>query len=186
MRHLGQKWLLQEGILAIGLLERDPQAARALLTDLKLQTQASIADIRRLIYNLRPPILDEWGLMAALHEQVAQYQLNHVQVCVEAPESLPPLPAAVEVAAYRIALEALANAVRHAHASTCIIHLALSDDALTVEVRDNGEGLPEDYHPGVGISAMRERAAELGGSCMVETMTTGGTRVSARLPRPKE
>ena len=171
---------------ASNVLERDPQVARTLLADLKRQTQASIADIRRLVYNLRPPILDEWGLVAALHEQVAQYQLNHVQVTVDAPESLPPLPAAVEVAAYRIALEALANVVRHAHASTCIIHLALRDDALLVEVRDNGAGLPEDYRAGVGVNAMRERAAELGGSCMVETMTTGGTRVSARLPRPKD
>ena len=171
---------------ASNVLERDPQAARTLLADLKRQTQASIADIRRLVYNLRPPILDEWGLVAALHEQVAQYQLNHVQVCVEAPVSLPPLPAAVEVAAYRIALEALANVVRHAHASSCIMRLALSDDVLTVEVRDDGEGLPEGYHAGVGISAMRERTAELGGSCAVETITSGGTRVCARLPLLKE
>jgi signal transduction histidine kinase len=105
---------------------------------------------------------------------------------VEAPESLPPLPAAVEVAAYRIALEALANVVRHAHASNCIMRLALSDEVLTVEVRDDGEGLPEGYHAGVGISAMRERAAELSGSCAVETMANGGTRVSARLPLRKE
>ena len=170
---------------ASNVLERDPQAARTLLADLKRQTQAAIADIRRLVYNLRPPILDEWGLVAALHEQVAQYQLNHVQVCVEAPESLPPLPAAVEVAAYRIALEALANVVRHAHASSCSMRLALSDEVLTVEVRDDGEGLPEGYHAGVGISAMRERAAELGGSCAIETIISGGTRVSARLPLQK-
>jgi signal transduction histidine kinase len=171
---------------ASNVLECDPQAARTLLADLKRQTQASIADIRRLVYNLRPPILDEWGLVAALREQVAQYQLNHVQVGVEAPESLPPLPAAVEVAAYRIALEALANVVRHAHASNCIMRLALSDKVLIVEVRDDGEGLPKGYHAGVGISAMRERAAELGGSCAVETMTSGGTRVSARLPLQNE
>jgi signal transduction histidine kinase len=167
---------------ASNVLERDPQAARTLLADLKRQTQAAIADIRRLVYNLRPPILDEWGLVAALREQVAQYQLDHVRVCVEAPESLPPLPAAVEVAAYRIALEALANVVRHAHASNCTMRLVLSDEVLNVEVRDDGEGLPEGYHAGVGISAMRERAAELGGSCAIETITVGGTRVSARLP----
>ena len=168
------------------LLDRDPQAVKTLLKDLKLQTQASIADIRRLVYNLRPPILDEWGLVAAVREQVAQYQLNNVRVIVDAPESLPPLPAAVEVAAYRIALEALANVIRHANASTCAICLALCDDVLTVEVRDDGGGLPSSFHAGVGINAMRERAAELGGSCVVESMTSGGARVSANLPLPKE
>ncbi len=119
---------------ASNLLDRDPQAVKNLLKELKAQTQASIADIRRLVYNLRPPILDEWGLVAALREQVTQYQLNQVQVTVDAPESLPALPAAVEVAAYRIALEALANVVRHAHASTCSMRLSISDAALIVEV----------------------------------------------------
>ena len=168
------------------VLDRDPQAVKILLKDLKLQAQTSIADIRRLVYNLRPPILDEWGLVAAVREQVAQYQLNNVRVTVDAPESLPPLPAAVEVAAYRIALEALANVIRHARASTCAICLALCDDALTVEVRDDGGGLPSNFHAGVGINAMRERAAELGGSCIVENMSSGGARVSANLPLPKE
>ena len=165
------------------LLDRDPQAVKTLLKDLKLQTQASIADIRRLVYNLRPPILDEWGLVAAVREQVAQYQLNNVRVTVDAPESLPALPAAVEVAAYRIALESLANVFRHANASTCAICLALCEDALTVEVRDDGGGLPSSFHAGVGINAMRERAAELGGSCIVETITNGGTRGLAQLHR---
>ena len=171
---------------ASNLLDHDPATVKTLLKELKAQTQASIADIRRLVYNLRPPILDEWGLVAALREQVAQYQLNNVQVSVEAPESLPALPAAIEVAAYRIALEALANVIRHAHASTCTIRLASCDDVLTVEVEDNGAGLPPGYHAGVGINAMRERAAELGGSCMVATTRRGGTRVFARLPLLKE
>ena len=171
---------------ACNLLDHDPQAVRTLLMELKGQMQTSIADIRRLVYNLRPPILDEWGLVAALREQVAQYQLNQVQVTVDAPGSLPALPAAVEVAAYRIALEALANVIRHARAGTCAIRLDVTDDVLIVEIQDNGSGLPPDYHAGVGISAMRERAAELGGSCVIEHVATGGTRVSARLPLLKE
>jgi signal transduction histidine kinase len=171
---------------ASNLLDRDPQAVKNLLKELKAQTQASIADIRRLVYNLRPPILDEWGLVAALREQVAQYQLHNVQVTVDAPESLSALPAAVEVAAYRITLEALANVVRHAQASTCTIRLSIGDDALMVEVHDDGSGLSRSFHAGVGINAMRERAAELGGSCAVETVATGGTHVSASLPLMKE
>jgi signal transduction histidine kinase len=171
---------------ASNLLDRDPLAVRTLLRELKEQSQDSIADIRRLVYNLRPPILDEWGLVASLREQVAQYQLQAFQAHVCAPESLPPLPAAVEVAAYRIALEGLANVIRHAHATWCTICLEVREDALIVEIRDNGKGLPPDFHAGVGISAMRERAAELGGSCTLENPAAGGTQVSARLPFFKE
>ncbi len=120
------------------LLERDPAKARALLADVRVQTQASITDIRRLVYNLRPPILDEWGLLAALREHIAQYALQNVQVSLYAPESLPPLPAAVEVAVYRMVLEALANVIKHAQAAACTIRLALLADALTVKVQDNG------------------------------------------------
>ncbi len=171
---------------ASNLLDSDIAAVRALLQELKTQMQSSIADIRRLVYNLRPPILDEWGLVAALREQVAQYQLNAVQVTVDAPETFPALPAAVEVAAYRIALEALANVVRHAHATTCTISLHVSADILMLEIRDNGAGLPPGHHAGVGISAMRERAAELGGSCIVEPVEHGGTRVYAQMPLLEE
>ncbi|HEX6552843.1 MAG TPA: GAF domain-containing sensor histidine kinase [Ktedonobacteraceae bacterium] len=171
---------------ASNLLDHDPQAVKVMLKELKAQTQASIADIRRLVYNLRPPILDEWGLVAALREQVAPYQLDGVRVTIEASESLPALPAAIEVAAYRIALEALANVIRHAQAVTCTMRLSICDDTLTVEIQDDGKGLPSGYHAGVGINAMRERAAELGGSCSVETLATGGTRVSATLPLGKE
>jgi two-component system, NarL family, sensor kinase len=102
-------------------------------------------------------------------------------VVVEAPDALPPLPAAVEVAAYRIAQAALANVVRHARAGTCAVRLWL-DGALQLEVRDDGRGLPADMRAGVGLVAMRERAAELGGRCSVELVAGGGTRVLAQLP----
>jgi signal transduction histidine kinase len=171
---------------ACNLLDEDTQAVKALLMEVKGQTQTAITDIRHLVYNLRPPILDEWGLVAALREQVAQFQLNGVQVTVEAPDSLPALPAAVEVAAYRIALEALANVVRHAKASCCAIQLHLADAALILTIRDNGTGLPPDCHAGVGVSAMRERAAELGGSCVIENVAGAGAQVFARLPLAKE
>lgn len=171
---------------ATNLLDSDPAAVRTLLKELKTQMQASIADIRRLVYNLRPPILDEWGLVAALREQVAQYQLNAVQVILHAPETFPALPAAIEVAAYRITLEALANVVRHAHATTCTISLNTSSETLTVEIKDNGVGLLPRHHAGVGISAMYERASELGGSCIVESIENTGTRVYARLPLLEE
>jgi signal transduction histidine kinase len=164
------------------LLERDPAKARALLADVRVQTQASITDIRRLVYNLRPPILDEWGLVAALREHVAQYALQNVQVSLDAPESFPPLSAAVEVAVYRMVLEALANVIKHAQATTCTIRLTLLDDALTAEVQDNGVGRPPGFHTGVGMTAMYERAAELGGTCLIEDAVPRGTRVYACFP----
>jgi len=104
-------------------------------------------------------------------------------VRVEAPSGLPSLPAAVEVAAYRIAEESLANVVRHAQARTCVVRLSL-DDALRLEICDDGVGLPAARHVGVGLLSLHERAAELGGSCVVEPVSTGGTRVCARLPLP--
>jgi signal transduction histidine kinase len=164
------------------LLDRDLPTARSLLTETRGQMQASITDIRRLVYDLRPPTLDEWGLVDALREQVAHYALDHVLVAIEAPESFPPLSAAVEVAAYRIALEALANVVKHAHAMNCAIRLSLVENHLVLEVEDNGMGRLVDAHAGVGMTAMRERAAELGGSCVIEDATPHGTRVRASIP----
>ena len=100
---------------------------------------------------------------------------------VEAPDALPPLPAAVEVAAYRIVQEALTNAVRHAQCGTCTIRLSVSD-GMEVDVTDDGVGLPEERRIGVGLTSIRERATELGGECIVERTADGGTRVRAHLP----
>ncbi len=167
---------------ARGLVPRDPDAATALLSDLKTQIKATIAEIRRVAYALRPPALDELGLVPALREHAAHYdQANGLRVSLEAPEELSLLPAAVEVAAYRIVLEALTNVARHAHAQRCRIRLSLAD-ALCLEIIDDGSGLPVDCRAGVGLTAMRERAAELGGVCRIEPGATGGTHVWARLP----
>jgi len=167
---------------AQNLLARDPVAVERLLGELKTQTQDALADIRRLVYDLRPPALDELGLLSALHEQIGQYQLDGVRVAISAPDALPPLPAVVELAAYRITLAALANVIRHAHAQVCDIRLNVVAEALTLDIQDDGVGLPAHYHPGVGVTAMYERAAELGGVCTIETIPTSGTRIHARLP----
>jgi signal transduction histidine kinase len=89
------------------------------------------------------------------------------------------------VAAYRIALEAITNVVRHSKANTCTIRLELADELL-VKITDDGIGLPAQHRSGVGLLSMRERAAELGGSCTIQRMEGSGTRVSARLPVLKE
>jgi signal transduction histidine kinase len=162
-------------------LADDPDAD-ALLSDLGDRARAAVADIRRAVYALRPPALDEFGLVPVLRETAAQYGQNGPNISVEAPESLPPLPAAIEVAAYRIAGEAMNNAVRHADARACTVRIALDGDALRLEVSDDGRGTAEDHRPGVGLRSMRERAEELGGSCEISPRPGGGTRVRARLP----
>lgn len=164
----------------------DPRAAD-LLTELSLRTQNAVADIRRLVYALRPPALDELGLLMALREGAAQYSQqgsNNVNIAFDAPEVLPPLPAAVEVAVYRIAQEALTNVVRHAEARNCLVRLTLDESAglLCLEVQDDGKGLPIKRQAGVGLNSMRERAEELGGTLTITPVPLGGTCVLARLP----
>ncbi|HEY8735867.1 MAG TPA: GAF domain-containing sensor histidine kinase [Candidatus Dormibacteraeota bacterium] len=162
------------------LLSRDPLAAAELLQELKDEAKAATAEIRRVVYELRPPALDELGLVAAIREQADQYRRAGLQVSILAPESLPPLPAAVEVAAYRIVQESMTNVVRHAGARTCTVRLEV-ENGLQVEITDDGRGLNGGM-PGVGLASMRERAAELGGSCVIEAASGGGTLVRARLP----
>jgi signal transduction histidine kinase len=134
-----------------------------------------------LVYALRPPALDDLGLVAALDQQTTQYRASGVSLVLDAPDSLPPLPAAVEVACYRIAQEALTNVIRHAHARTCTVRLTLGE-RLSLEITDDGIGLPASFRAGVGLSSMRERAIELGGTCLIEPMVNAGTRVYAQLP----
>lgn len=170
--------------VADDLVESDPVAARALIRGLKAQSQSAVTDIRRLVYALRPPALDDLGLVGAIRETAAQYGANGLLVSVEIPKELPPLPAAVEVAAYRIAQEAMTNVARHAAATKCSVSLTLDEETgmLRLEIADDGRGLSRERGPGVGLSSMRERAEELGGSCVVESPPGGGTRARASLP----
>ncbi len=163
------------------LLRQDPDEVEAILKSAITQSQEAIRDIRRLVYALRPPALDDLGLVAAIAEQLTQNRASNIAFSLEVPEQLPPLPAAVEVACYRIVQEALTNVLRHAHAHTCIIRLVYRKQ-LTIEVIDDGLGLPPAYRRGVGLTSMRERAEELGGSWCIEPGPHGGTRVQARLP----
>ena len=166
-----------------GLVRDDPHAAEALLATLKTETQAAIASIRTIAYNLRPPALDELGLVGALREEGARFASNGrgLRISITAMEDLPALPAAVEVAAYRIALEAMTNAARHAGATSCVVRVA-ANDGLDVDVRDDGCGVPPDFRLGVGVSSIRERVSELGGTFTIEGRAAGGTRVLAHLP----
>jgi signal transduction histidine kinase len=163
-------------------LDADPAAARRILDDLVEQLQESTADIRRLVYELRPPALDDLGLSGALRSHLDRADSENLHMHLDLPEDLPPLPAAVEVAAFRIAQEAVANVVHHAGATSCSVSLKVADELLTVEVSDDGSGIPAVPNAGIGLRSMRERAHELGGECLVSNRPDGGTRVLARLP----
>jgi signal transduction histidine kinase len=166
-------------------LDRDPAEAKRLLAGLEAQVEEAIADIRRLVYGLRPPALDEFGLVRALQLHASRMEIEPagIDIVIDSPpDGLGRLPAAVEVAAYRIVTEALTNVTRHAAARTCTVRLCLKG-ALEVDVVDDGRGLDPARPPGVGVTAMRERATELGGVLSIEGLSPG-TRVHARLPVP--
>lgn len=170
---------------ARNLLKNDPEKAAQTLADLKTQNQATIQDVRALVYELRPPALDELGLVGALQSFTEGQILKNPKICLEIPESIPTLPAAVEVAAYRITLEALNNALRHANAHQVTVRIHVQADHLIVSVRDDGVGLSPQAVAGVGLHSMRERAEELGGSFEI-VPSPSGVHLCARLPLVKE
>ena len=149
-----------------------------LLAPLRAEAERAVADIRRIAYNLRPPVLDQLGLGPALSEEALRMGRANVSI----PAQLPPLPALVEVAAYRIATEAMINAARHAPGASVEVRVSVTGSDLELEVSDTGAGLPEGFRAGVGITSMRERAAELGGRLILTTLEPHGTRVLAHLP----
>jgi signal transduction histidine kinase len=156
--------------------------ARRILQDVKTQTQNMIAEIRRIVYELRPPALDELGLVGALRAQLApQNHAAGLEITLDAPAELPPLSAALQVNAYRIVLEAVNNAVKHAEATHCRVRIGANGE-LRLEIVDDGIGLAENVRAGVGLTSMRERAAELGGTLRIEPNSPRGTRVVAELP----
>ncbi len=132
--------------------------------------------IRRLVYELRPPALDDLGLVGALRDQAARSAQGGLQVVVEAPVLVDSLPAAVEVAAYRIVVEALTNVVRHAQANSCTIQVRREHD-LVLQISDDGRGLPAETPYGIGLRSMR---------CVITSRSEGGTLVAVHLPLAEE
>jgi signal transduction histidine kinase len=186
---------LQAGTLR-RFIRKEPEAAEGMADELKGELKSLIDHVRQLAYGLRPPALDELGLVGAIQSRAArmcradsetsdpsgeQWESHERYVRVQASGDFQALPAAVEVAAYHIAQEALLNSLRHAQASRYTVRLDLAE-ALSLEIEDNGVGLSPQSHAGVGILSMRERAAELGGWCSVEPLPAGGTIVRAHLP----
>jgi two-component system, NarL family, sensor kinase len=159
----------------------DPERADELLRELKDQTREAIEDIRNLVYGLRPPALDDLGLLGAVRHILATTTARSTLVVdLTVPSELPVLPAAIEVAAYRIVQESVTNVLRHARASRVDVTLTCLDGELRVAVHDDGCGLPHDAIAGVGLTSIRERVRDVGGR--VSIRSDGGTTVEASLP----
>jgi two-component system NarL family sensor kinase len=167
------------------LTPTDAGRAVALLAELQVETTAAIDDVRRLVYDLRPPTLDGLGLVGSLQEQALRLNRradgSPLQITVEVPETLVELPAAVEVAAYRIATEALTNITRHSTATAATVTLETARTGLRLRIRDDGTSPNGAWRPGVGLTSMRERAEELGGSCTADHDGSGGL-VTVHIP----
>lgn len=169
---------------ARGAVRPDPTRAESLLDDVIEGAQQAVTDLRHVVHALRPPALDALGLGGALRAYAETHTRGGLRTVVDVAEPLPVLPAAVEVAVYRIAVEAITNVTRHADATVCTLSLSAAGDCLLLEVMDDGRGLGVDATPGVGLVSIQTRAAELGGQCAVTAGADGGTAVRARLPLP--
>ena len=180
---------LQAGAMK-ATIRTDPETAVQQATELQLELRTAIVDIRRLVQGLRPAALDDLGLIGALQNRVTIVNLGEgphdqrqpLSVTLDAPEGLEALPAAVEVAIYRIVDEALANVVRHAQANHCMVSISRTSGGIRLTIDDDGAGIAPDRISGVGLQSMRERALELGGSFAVAAGAMGGTRIVAELP----
>ncbi len=176
---------LKAGTVA-DLIPTDPHTAQRTADALCTEIRTTIAEVRRLVYALRPPSLDELGLVGAIREAARQHASpNGPTISVLTEGELTALPAAVEVAVYRIVHESLTNVGRHAHATTCEVRMRRDTD-LTLEVTDDGAGMTIGQPTGVGLVAIRERAAELGGAVVIAPHLPRGTRVTVRIPLPAQ
>lgn len=162
------------------LIPHDPAHAEEMIVELNAGLRQATAEIRQLIYDLRPPMLDELGLIKALnHMPLAGAPL---QLDIVAPDPMPTLSAATEVAIYRIATEAIHNVVKHAQATTCTINIAIEAETLILTIVDDGQGISASNPNGIGTQSMRERAAELGGTFAIQPAQPLGTCIEVRLP----
>ena len=153
---------------------------RELLGRLADEIDSVVLELKRIVRDLRPTALDQLGLVGALAEFTRKFD-GDLEIHLALPTESDPLPAAVEVAVYRIVTEAVTNVVRHAHAASCWLTM-VTGATVEIDVIDDGVGFGGQVSDGVGLTAMRERAAELGGAVRFLPNTPRGTRVHVQLP----
>ncbi len=166
-------------------LHKNIEKTEKLLVDLEGGIEGTLADIRQLVYGLRPPLLDQLGLTGAITHFVRQHESTR-KIELHLSPHLPILNAAIEVAVYRIVQTAIDNVAKHAQANTCAVRLEVVENILRVVVVDDGIGISPNFLAGVGLTSMRERTEELGGTFEVVAIKPTGTRLSAFIPLVSE
>ncbi len=169
---------------ALTMLERDPTRVAGPLEYVRSLAEAGLAEMRALIFELRPESLESEGLVAALEKQAAALQARHEIEVHTALCDEPDGPLWMKEALYRIAQESLHNTVKHARAENVGLLLKQENEGIMLEVRDDGIGFdPSGSFPGhLGLESMRERAERLGGTLEVESRPGNGTRILVRVP----
>ncbi len=162
-------------------LEKNPARSLELLNGLEKAINGTLTDVRRVVYALRPPLLDQLGLLGAVNNFAGSHSAGF-KLHLDLPEALPPLNAATEVAAFRIVQTALDNVAQHANAQHCTLSLSAENNYLIVQISDDGRGMPPDVTIGVGLVSMRERTEELGGTFTTGSNQPSGTIIHAAIP----
>ena len=166
------------------LIAAEPERASQMVNTVRQQLNEGLSEVRRTVGMLRTPVSTDLSLPKALHELAIEFEkATQLPIRVSVPDSLAPLPEAYRLALYRAAQEALTNIQRHSHASEASLTMDLSAEALTLRVRDNGIGLPDEAdQQGFGLRGMRERITQLGGSVELRSASGDGTTVLIQLP----
>jgi two-component system, NarL family, sensor histidine kinase UhpB len=166
------------------LVDRAPGGLQAELVDLQEVTRSALEEIREVARRLRPPVLDDLGLVSALADLATDFTRRTGRpVEVDLDSSLPGLDAATELAVYRIAQESLTNTARHAGAGPATVSLTAEAAGVVLRVRDEGgDSLPELERGGIGLRGMRERAVLVGADLSIGPAADGGTEVRLTLP----
>ena len=167
--------------LAARQASRDPDQATRTLEDVRRQTRAAIADLRELVHGIRPPVLEDSGVAAAIESRLAALPAE-VSLDVEAGRDRRWAPEA-EAAAYFVTCEAVTNALKHAPGSRVHVALTCLDGALQVVITDDGPGLGSTARPGGGLEGLRDRVESLGGEFDVLGPPGRGTTVRASFPQ---
>jgi two-component system, NarL family, sensor histidine kinase UhpB len=172
-------------LLQLGDLVPDaPADLHGRITAVQEGARATIDEVGSLAWQLRPGILDDLGLVRALEALVESYEERRPDVRVQTSPTgqLPPLAPEVELAVYRIAQEAITNAVRHAGADTVVLAIDVGGRRLSLRVGDDGTGIAADRSEDAGIRGMRERALAIGATLTIESARAAGTTVALELP----
>lgn len=164
------------------VIHTKPEKAESLVGEVIQESKQTVADVRRLVHGLRPPALDQLGLVEVIRDLARNHSAGLTMEVSMPADGLPKLPAAVEVNAYRILLEAWNNTLKHAQANCVTVRFQMEQDMLVISIQDDGVGMPKEYRAGVGLRSMRARAQEIGGELRVESVQPQGTSITAKLP----